>query len=82
MSVKNETKSQQDFPLSKSNYLFIAIGFAIILIGFALMSGGKSEDPSIFNPEVFSFRRITLAPVVVMVGFISIIYAIIRKPKD
>lgn len=81
MSEKNETKDQQDFPLGRTNYLYIAIGFAIIIIGFALMSGGKSDDPSVFNPEVFSFRRITLAPIVVMFGFISIIWAILKKPK-
>jgi hypothetical protein len=46
------------------------------------MSGGKSDDPNIFNPEVFSFRRITLAPIVVMAGFILNIYAIVKKAKD
>jgi len=46
------------------------------------MAGGKSDDPNVFNPEVFSFRRITLAPIVVMFGFISIIYAILKKPKN
>jgi hypothetical protein len=82
MATKNEKNNAADFPLGKMNYILLAAGFAIIIIGFALMAGGKSEDPSIFNPEVFSFTRITLAPIVVMVGFVSIIYAILKKPKD
>jgi len=82
MSTKNEKGNSPDFPLGKQNYILLAAGFAIIIIGFALMSGGKSDDPSVFNPEVFSFRRITLAPIVVMIGFISIIYAILKKPKN
>ena len=46
------------------------------------MAGGKSDDPNIFNPEVFSFRRITLAPIIVLFGFVFTIYAIMRKPKE
>jgi membrane-bound ClpP family serine protease len=57
----------------------LLIGFAIIVIGFILMVGGKSEDPTVFNPEIFSFRRITLAPVVVLFGFLFEIYAIMKK---
>lgn len=70
------------FAIGKKNYLFLAIGFAIVIIGFFLMAGGKPEDPSVFNPEVFSFRRITLAPIFVVIGFIVVGYAIIRKPKE
>jgi hypothetical protein len=82
MAIKNEKNNTHDFPLGKQNYILLAAGFAIIILGFVLMSGGKSSDPSIFNPEVFSFTRITLAPIVVMIGFVSIIYAILKKPKD
>lgn len=70
------------FAIGKKNYLFLAIGFAIVIIGFFLMAGGKPEDPSVFNPEVFSFTRITLAPIIVVIGFIFVGYAIIRKPKE
>ncbi len=70
------------FALAKENYKLVLIGFIIIIIGFSLMIGGKSEDPSQFNPEIFSFRRITLAPIVVLFGFIFEIYAIMRKPKQ
>jgi hypothetical protein len=70
------------FALSKENYKLMVIGFAIIILGFLLMIGGKSDDPSKFNPEVFSFRRVTLAPIVVLAGFIFEIWAIMKKPKE
>lgn len=82
MSTPTDKKNSADFPLGKQNYIILAAGFAVIIIGFALMAGGKSDDPNVFNPEVFSPRRITLAPIVVMIGFISIIYAILKKPKN
>ncbi|MCD4793767.1 MAG: DUF3098 domain-containing protein [Bacteroidales bacterium] len=71
------------FALSKQNYYLLAIGFVIIIIGFLLMIGGGSEDPNVFNEEeLFSFRRITLAPIVILAGFVFEIYAIMKKPKD
>jgi len=69
-------------PFGVINYKLMGIGFVIIIIGFILMSGGKSEDPSVFNPEVFSFRRITLAPIIVIIGFAFEVYAIMKKPKQ
>ncbi len=70
------------FALGKQNYILLAIGFGIILIGFLLMIGGRTEDPNVFNEdELFSFRRITLAPIVILAGFIFEIYAIMKKPK-
>lgn len=69
------------FSLRTENYKLIAIGFGIIVIGFLLMIGGKSEDPAVFNPEIFNFQRITLAPIVVLFGFIFEVYAIMKKPK-
>jgi hypothetical protein len=77
--MKNETKP--DFPLTKENYKFLIIGFAIIIIGFLLMIGGGSSDPNVFNEkELFSFRRITLAPLVILFGFAFEIWAIMKKP--
>lgn len=70
---------EQQFALGRKNYKLLLIGFVIIVIGFTLMVGGKSEDPAVFNPEIFSFRRITLAPVVVLFGFLFEIYAIMKK---
>ncbi|GAB4286900.1 MAG: DUF3098 domain-containing protein [Marinilabiliales bacterium] len=77
-----KTERDTGFALGKQNYILLIIGFVIILIGFILMAGGKSEDPNIFNPEVLSFRRITLAPIVVLAGFSFIIYAILKQPKE
>ena len=71
---------ESGFAIPASSYKFIIIGFLVVIIGFFLMSGGGSKDPSVFNPEIFSFRRITLAPLVVMAGFIEIGWAIMRRP--
>jgi len=77
---KQLTKAQ-GFVFEKKGYLILLSGILLIIIGFILMSGGGSEDPKVFNPEIFSFRRITLAPLLVMLGFAVEIYAIMRKPK-
>lgn len=81
--VKNSgTTNPAGFALGKENLKLMLIGLAIIILGFALMTGGKSTDPNVFNKEIiFSFRRITLAPLVVMFGFLFEIYAIMKKPK-
>ncbi len=71
-----------EFALGKSNFILMGIGLAAIVIGFILMAGGKSTDPNVFNEEMFSFRRITLAPMLVFGGFVFEIYAIMKKPKD
>lgn len=70
-----------DFALSKENYKLLIIGFVIIIAGFLLMMGGGSKDPNVFDESIFSFRRITLAPMVVLFGFAFEIYAIMKKPK-
>lgn len=76
MNSINET-----FALGKENYKLMAIGLGVIVIGFILMGGGGSDNPEVFSDAIFSFRRITLAPIVVMAGFIFEIYAIMKKPK-
>ena len=60
---------------------YVLIGLAVIALGFILMSGGGSEDPNVFNEEIFSFRRIRLAPAVVLIGFGITIYSILKNPK-
>ena len=82
MAQKNEEDTgSSGFALAKENYYYLVIGFVIIIIGFLLMIGGKSDDPNIFNEkEIFSFRRITLAPIVVLAGFAFEIWAIMKKP--
>jgi hypothetical protein len=68
-------------PLSKRNYLLMLAGVGVIIIGFLLMAGGGSDDPTVFNVKMFSFRRITLAPIVVIAGFAFEIFAILWRPK-
>lgn len=81
--MSKKSTERENFALSKENYVLLVIGFAIIVLGFILMIGGKSEDPAIFNEdEIFSFRRITLAPLVVLAGFIFEIWAIMKKPRS
>mgnify|MGYP001283086960 FL=1 len=65
----------------KKNYRFMIIGLFFIAIGFILMSGGGSDDPNIFNEEIYSFRRIRLAPILVVTGFIIEVYAILTKSE-
>jgi uncharacterized membrane protein len=73
--------NNQSLSFGKENYLYIGIGFLLCVIGYLLMVGGGSDDPNIYNPEVFSFRRITLSPVIIIAGFIVVIYGIMKKPK-
>ena len=72
---------KKNLPFDKVNFILLAVGMAVVILGFILMSGGGSTEQT-FSPEVFSTMRIKVAPVVCFVGFVSIIYAIIRKPKD
>ena len=69
------------FLFDKKNYQIMMVGIAFILIGFILMSGGDTGDETSFNPEIFSFRRITLAPIFILIGFVIEIFAIMYKPK-
>lgn len=80
---KDMERSANDgkFPLTRLNYKLLAVGFVIIVLGFILMSGGKAEDPTGFNPEIFNFRRITLAPLLVLGGFLFEIFAIMYRGK-
>lgn len=80
--AKKEIKETTGFALGKENYKLMAIGFAIIVVGFILMAGGGTDDPNVFNPEIFSFRRITLAPIILLFGFAFEIFAIMKKPKS
>ena len=80
MALNTENKGEKQFALGKENLRLLVIGFGIIILGFLLMVGGGSADPTVFNKEIFSFQRITLAPIVVMIGFVFEIYAIMKKP--
>lgn len=72
-------KNDEKMPLAMKNYLLLAIGFVLIVVGMLLMAGGKSASPDEFNYAMFSFRRITLAPLVIVAGFIFEIYAILKR---
>lgn len=73
-------KGMENFALTKKNYVLMVIGIVVLFIGFMLMTGGGSTDPNVFNAEeLYSFRRITLAPIVVLLGFAFEIYAIMKK---
>lgn len=66
----------------KENYIILLVGVLVVILGFILMTGGGSGDPDIYNPEIFSFRRITLAPIVVLLGYALVMYSILKKPKN
>lgn len=71
---------KKNFAFDRMNYILLAIGMAIVVLGFILMSGSGSTETN-YDPEIFSARRIKLAPAVCFLGFVSMIYAVIRKPK-
>lgn len=72
---------KKNFAFDRMNYILLAIGMSIVVVGFILMSGGGSTEEA-YNPDIFSARRIKVAPAVCLLGFVSMIYAVIRKPKD
>lgn len=76
-----KNKQTHDFLFEKVNYKILLIGLGVIALGFLLMVGGGSDDPKVFNEAVFSFRRIRLAPTVVLIGFGITIYSIFKTEK-
>ena len=72
---------KKNFAFDKTNFILLAISMAIVVIGFLPMVGPNSSD-TVFEPDIFSARRIKVAPIVCLVGFVSMIYAVVRKPKD
>jgi hypothetical protein len=79
--MKKNKKESEDFVFSKKNYQFMLVGIMFIIVGFIIMSGGGSDDPNVFNPEIYNFRRIRLAPTLVLIGFAIQVYAILLKPN-
>ena len=77
---KRKENANNNFIFGRKNYMFMLIGLGIIALGFILMSGGGSDDPNVFNPDIFSWRRIRLAPTLVLIGFGVQVYAILLNP--
>ena len=81
MGEKKRKEARKDqFIFRRKNYKFMLIGVAFIALGFILMAGGGSDDPNVFNPEIYSWRRIRLAPALVLIGFAIEVYAILLNP--
>ena len=78
-NLLGDNTQKEGFALGLANYKLLAIGLAIIILGFVLMAGGGSEDPNVFDESIYDFRHITLAPIVVLIGFGFEVYAIMKK---
>ena len=77
-----EPESRAGFAFGKENYRLLLIGLALIVLGFLLMIGGGSDDPKVFSQDIFNFRRLTLAPILILAGYVVEIFAIMKKPRD
>lgn len=79
---KTEESRPASFAFGKENYILLVSGVVLIILGFIFMTGGGSKDPNVFNDDMFDFRRLTLAPILVLLGFAVEIVAIMKKPRD
>ena len=80
--AKKEIKQVVDFPFGRENYILMLTGIGLIFLGFVFMVGGGSDDPAVWDSSIFSPMRITVAPVLVIAGFVVEVYAIVKKVKD
>ena len=78
---RKEQAKKGAFVFERANYKYMLIGLGFIALGFILMAGGASDDPNVFNPEIYSWRRIRLAPALILIGFGFEVYAILLNPK-
>lgn len=85
-AIKNQTseksENKSDFLFTKENYYIMAVGLVFIALGFILMIGGGSDDPTVFNENIFNAQRLTVAPILLVIGYIIEIFAIFYKKKD
>ena len=79
MNASDTPNNASHFAFDRSNFVWLGIGIAVLILGYVLMSGGGSDDPNVFDESIFSVRRITLAPAVVLAGYGVIFYAILKK---
>ena len=80
-NISEPTEDKKTLPFTKMNYILVLVGVALIALGMILMIGGGSSDPDVFNPKMFNFQRITLAPILILLGFVMEIVAIFWKKK-
>ena len=78
----SNSPSRAGFAFGRENYRLLLIGLALIVIGLLLMIGGGSKDPNVFSYGIFNFQRLTLAPILILAGFVVELFAIMKKPKD
>ena len=78
--AKKQNKKTGQFLFGRRNYIIMSIGIVVILLGFILMAGGGSEDPLVFNESIYNFRRIRIAPTIVLIGLAIEVYAIMANP--
>lgn len=79
---QSQEKSKNTFAFGKTNYKLLLIGIGLLFLGYLLMIGGASDTPNEFSREIFSFRRLTLAPIIIIAGFVVEIFAIMKKSED
>ena len=82
VKTKTQEKSHLEFAFGKENYRLLLIGLGFLFIGYVLMIGGGSDDPNVFSDKIFDFQRLTLAPILLIIGFVIEIFAIMIKPKE
>ena len=80
--IKTIEKEKKTMPFGRDNYKWVLIGLAFLLVGFLLMIGGGSDNPDVFNEGIFNFRRLTLSPILILIGFGIQFYAIMKKNKE
>jgi len=78
---KKDSEKKAGLALDKMNYILLIISALVVIFGFILMAGGGSDDPNVFNEAIYGFRRVKLAPLVTLAGFLFAIYAIMKKPS-
>jgi hypothetical protein len=82
MSNTTQPNRKHGFAFGRENYILMIVGIIFIAGGYLAMSGGGSEDPNVFDPEIFNSTRLTVAPIMIIAGFVIEIFAIMKKPKD
>lgn len=79
--INSKNTEGAQFAFHKQNYILVIVGLVVLGIGFLLMIGGGSDDPAVFNPSLFDFQRLTLAPILILAGYVIEIFAILWRPK-